>query len=50
VLAASTVLILGFEFEARFLCAWFCVVLFLYLMLLGVKGWRRNRSSGPEAR
>ncbi|MHC4944538.1 MAG: hypothetical protein ACYTG7_16090 [Planctomycetota bacterium] len=41
VLTLSTFLMVGFVFEARYICAWVCIALFFYLALLSYKRWTK---------
>lgn len=40
----STVLLVGFAFEARHLCAWICVVLYIYLAIIGLRHWKKKEA------
>ena len=39
----STGLVMGFAFEARHLIGWICIVLYIYLALLGVRHWKKKK-------
>lgn len=42
-LTLSTALIMGFTFPARHLIGWICVVLYIYLALLGIRHWKKKK-------
>jgi hypothetical protein len=46
-LTVSTVLMLGFEFNARILCAWVLIVFYLFIGFLGIKHWKK---ADPETK
>ncbi|MFH2000194.1 MAG: hypothetical protein ABIK28_10970 [Planctomycetota bacterium] len=41
-LTVSTVVIVGFDFENSFICGWICVVLYIYLGLIGIRHMRKR--------